>query len=255
MNKGVSMSVVTEAHKAQFEKDGYFVLEGVIPPDHLDILRGACQKGIAEIEARMDAAHTDVQGLNHRGSRYFVSGMNQLYPEVRQFVFSPLMADVCEATIGPDAFLFFEQYVVKAAEKGMKFSWHQDSGYVGYPHRPYLTCWCTLDDVNEENGTVSILPYDRAGTRTMIPHTKDPVTNDLVGYFGDDKGIPVIAPAGSIAVFASTVFHSSGFNSTDKMRRIYLAQYAPEVIRTADGTGAKHYAEAFLENGKLVATA
>lgn len=26
------------------------------------------------------------------------------------------------------------------------------------PHKPYLTCWCTLDDVSEENGTVYVLP-------------------------------------------------------------------------------------------------
>ncbi len=254
MTNTAPAEVVTDAHKAQFERDGYFVLEGVIPSAHLELLRAACQKGIDAIEARMDEQKTDVMGLNVRNSRYFVSGVNKLYPEVREFVFSPLMAEVCEATIGPDAFLFYEQYVVKAAEKGMKFSWHQDSGYVGYEHRPYLTCWCTLDDVNEENGTVSILPYDRAGTRTMVPHSKDPLTNDLVGYFGDDPGIPVIAPAGSIAVFASTVFHSSGFNSTDKMRRIFLAQYSADVIHNADGTGVKNYAEPFLENGTVVAT-
>ena len=155
--------------------------------------------------------------------------------------------------LGPDAFLFYEQYVIKSAEKGMAFSWHQDSGYVGYPHRPYLTCWCTLDDVSIENGTVSVLPYDRAGTRDMVPHTKDPVTNDMVGYFGDDKGVPVIAPAGSIAVFSSTVFHASGANTTDKMRRVFLAQYSAEVLPSADGTEALHYAEQFLKNGEIVA--
>lgn len=229
-------SVVTDAQKAQFEKDGYFILEGVIPPAHLEILRSACQKGTDAIEARMDEQKTDVMGLNVRGSRYFVSGMNKLYPEVREFAFSPLMADVCHATLGPDAFLFYEQYVVKAAEKGMKFSWHQDSGYVGYPHHPYLTCWCTLDDVTVENGTVNILPYDRAGTREMVPHTQDPVSNDKVGYFGDDPGIPVIAPAGSIAVFS------------------FLAQYSAEVIRTEDGTGVKNHAEPFLKDGEIVAT-
>ena len=37
------------------------------------------------------------------------------------FIFSDLMADICRATIGPDAFLFLDQYVVKAAEKGMSF--------------------------------------------------------------------------------------------------------------------------------------
>ena len=40
------------------------------------------------------------------------------------------MAEVCKATIGDNAVLFNEQWVVKGAEQGMNFAWHQDSGYV-----------------------------------------------------------------------------------------------------------------------------
>ena len=245
--------IVTDAQKHQFQTEGYFIMENVIPPAHVELLREACQSGIDAIDRRMDELKTDVLGINHRNSRYFVSGVNTLYPQVREFLFSPLMADVCRATLGPDAYLFFEQYVVKAAERGMKFSWHQDSGYVGYPHTPYLTCWCPLDDVSEENGTVYILPYDRAGVREMVPHTLDPETNDKVGYFGDDPGIPVVCPAGSIAVFSSVVFHSSGANKTSKARRVYLAQYSSDVILSDDGTKSKHYDDTFLKDGKLVA--
>ena len=52
----------------------------------------------------------------------------------------------------------------------------------------------------------------RAGHEAKVKHVKDEATNDMVGYFGDDPGIPVIAPAGSIAVFSSTSFHRSGLN-------------------------------------------
>ena len=72
------------------------------------------------------------------------------------------MAQVAQATLGPNAYLFHEQWVIKGAEQGMKFAWHQDSGYVKFYdnstyHKPYLTCWCPLDDVSEENGTVYLL--------------------------------------------------------------------------------------------------
>jgi ectoine hydroxylase-related dioxygenase (phytanoyl-CoA dioxygenase family) len=137
----------------------------------------------------------------------------------------------------------------------MKFGWHQDSGYVGYPHKPYLTCWCTLDDVNEENGSVYILPYSRAGVREIVKHSREEGTNDLIGYFGDDPGLPVIAPAGSIAVFSSVCFHRSGPNRTSKMRRIYLPQYSAEPILSEDGAKLRAFAEAFLKDGQIVATA
>src|SRR5262249_56781665 len=103
---------------------------------------------------------------------------------LRRFVFGELMAEICRATIGGYAYLFNDQYVVKGAESGTEFAWHQDSGYVGYPHAPYLTCWCALDDVNEANGTIYLLPSSRAGTRDWVRHRKDEGTNDMIGYFG-----------------------------------------------------------------------
>ena len=121
-------------------------------------------------------------------------------------------------------FLFNEQYVVKAAEHGMRFGWHQDSGFIDYAHRPYLTCWIALDDMTEANGTVYLLPYSRAGTRDVVKHVRDKESNDLVGYFGDDPGDPMVVPAGSIACFSSTLFHRSGSNTTDRMRRVYVAR-------------------------------
>ena len=222
-------ATVTDEQKKQYEEQGYFIMERVIPQEHLEMLRSELSGAMEQIHKQMDEQKTDVLGINHRNKRYFVTLFRETGHNA-EFLFADYMADICRATIGPDAFLFCEQYVVKAAEKGMPFSWHQDSGYVKIPHKPYLSCWCALDDMTEENGTVYILPYARAGTKTKIEHTKDEKTNDMVGYTGGDPGEPVICPAGSIAVFSSTCFHRSGFNKTNKPRRVYLAQYSPHTI-------------------------
>jgi ectoine hydroxylase-related dioxygenase (phytanoyl-CoA dioxygenase family) len=244
-------TIISDAQRQQFHDEGYFILENVIPEPHLNLLRERVMFHIERLNAQMDALGVDKIDINHRDSRYFISALGE-DPALGEFIFSDVMAEVCRATLGESAYLFFEQYVVKAAEKGSKFSWHQDSGYVGYPHRPYLTCWCALDDVTEENGTVYVLPYSRAGTREMIEHVQDPESNDLVGYFGPDPGEPVIVPAGSMACFASTVFHRSGFNRTPNMRRVFLAQYSAEPLLKADGSGPWAWAEPFLVNGERV---
>ncbi|HEX9996309.1 MAG TPA: phytanoyl-CoA dioxygenase family protein [Abditibacterium sp.] len=246
-------SPVTPAHSEQFQRDGYFILENVVPPEHLQLLRDKVMENINRIDAEMEANGVEQIGINQKGSRYFVSAYRNGDQEIGDFIFSDLMAEVTRAALGDDVFLFYEQYVVKAAEKGGKFSWHQDSGYVGHPnHKPYLTCWVTLDDVTEENGTVYLLPYDRAGTRDFVPHRVDSETNDAVGYFGNDPGIPILAPAGSVACFSSTVFHRSGTNTTDKMRRVYLPQYSAEPLMNQDGTKLWSLAEPFIQGGERV---
>jgi ectoine hydroxylase-related dioxygenase (phytanoyl-CoA dioxygenase family) len=229
------------AQSRAFQEEGFFVLEGIVPEGDLDALRGECQRFIDERDREMDHLGVDTIDLDHRGSRYFVHAWGKS-PAVGRFLRSDLMKAIATAALGENICLFNEQYVVKAAERGMKFGWHQDSGFIPYAHRPYLTCWIPLDDVDEANGTVYLLPFSRAGTRDVAEHVRDEETNDLVGYFGKDPGDPVTVPAGSIACFSSTLFHRSGANTTDRMRRVYLAQYSAEPILNEDGR-PRHLAE------------
>lgn len=243
---------ITPEQRRQFQEEGYFILPEVLPPAHLAMLREECDRFVALIDAEMDAAGVETQGINHRSRRYFIARRYRESAGMAEFLFSPLMAEICRVTLGDTAYLFWEQFVVKCAEVGMAFQWHQDSGYVGHDHRPYLSCWCALDDVNEENGTVSVLPFSRAGTRRREEHHRESGSNDLVGYFGDDPGVPVVAPAGSIAVFSSVTFHRSGVNHTGQTRRVYLAQYSAEPILRKDGSGLWGLAEPVLAGGVRV---
>jgi ectoine hydroxylase-related dioxygenase (phytanoyl-CoA dioxygenase family) len=246
--------LITWEQIKQFHEQGYFILEKAMTDEQLEGLRAECQRYIDKYEAEMEAKGVTTLGINHYKKRYFISNRGAESSIITSFLFSDLMAEVCQATLGDDVYLFNEQYVVKAAEVGLKFSWHQDSGYIGHYHRPYLSCWCALDDMTEENGTIHVLPYERAGMKPddLIVHTVEEGSNDKVGYRGDDPGITAIVPAGSVVVFSSRTFHSSGANTTDKMRRSYLAQYSAEPIMSKDGSKIWAQAVPFLKDGKRV---
>jgi ectoine hydroxylase-related dioxygenase (phytanoyl-CoA dioxygenase family) len=242
---------ITTEHARRFADDGFFILDDVLPTSDLELLRRECGRLVDERDREMDRRGVDKLDLDHRGRRYFLHAYGTS-PQVRRFLFSDLMAQIARTALGDTVYLFNEQYVVKAAERGMRFSWHQDSGFIAYPHAPYLTCWITLDDVSEANGTVYLLPYERAGTRDVIPHVRDEKTNDMIGYFGDDPGDPVLVPAGSIACFSSTIFHRSGPNTTDHMRRVYVAQYSAEPVLDEERSRPRHLADALVIDGKRV---
>jgi ectoine hydroxylase-related dioxygenase (phytanoyl-CoA dioxygenase family) len=247
----VSAAHITSDHARPFRDEGFFVLERAVPERDLELLRDECQRFIDERDREMDRLGVDRIDLDHRGSRYFVHAYGKS-PAVERFLSSDLMVQIAQAALGDTVYLFNEQYVVKAAEQGMKFSWHQDSGFIDYPHRPYLTCWIALDDMTEANGTVYLLPYSRAGTRDVVEHVRDEDSNDLVGYSGDDPGDPVVVPAGSIACFSTTLLHRSGPNTTDRMRRVYVAQYSAEPILSEDGSQPRMLAEPLLVEGRRV---
>ncbi len=230
--------LLTRDQIEQYREEGYCILPDAISPEHLQLLRSCCQASIDRVHEHMDKQKTDTLGINHRNKRYFCCHPSVEDERLFDFILSPAQLGFCRDLLGPEAYVFWEQYVVKAAETGMHFSWHQDSGYVGMetPHKPYLTCWCALDDMSEENGTIYVLPYSRAGTRQRVEHVPDPAINDLVGYTGPDTGVPVVCPAGSIALFSSVTFHRSGHNHTDRPRRSYLIQYSDEPIIKTNGT-------------------
>ena len=246
------MSLVSAEQIEQYQRDGYFVLESVIATDALDALRHECMRYVDMYEEEMEAKGVQAQGINHYKKRYFVSNRSADSPIMTEFLFSELMAQICRAALGDNAYLFNEQYVVKAADTGSQFAWHQDSGYVGHYHRAYLSCWCALDDMSIENGTIFVLPYGRDGRSSsdeITDHVLEAGTNDRVGYHGGDPGDPALVPAGSIVAFSSRTFHRSGANLTNQYRRSYLAQYSAEPIMSKDGQSLWRRAEPILLDG------
>ena len=75
-------------------------------------------------DERMREAGVEVWDINHLNKRYFISLSHNHNNTLKEYLFSAQMAEICRATVGPEAFLFQEQFVIKGAEVGMTFSWH-----------------------------------------------------------------------------------------------------------------------------------
>jgi hypothetical protein len=220
----------------QYAMEGYALFEGVLQGPLLDMLREQCSVCIAREDARMDALGVDSVGLNHRTKRYFSGQPQRVQPALRQLLFSPVMAEVCRATLGFDAYFFLDQFEVNGAAGGFPFAWHQESGYVfgrgGPPdHLPYVTFWCPLDDTTTENGAMRLIPFSaNPRARSILPHRRDTQTSEMIAEVDESKMLTVQAAAGSILAMSSRLLNSSGPNSTPHLRRAYRAQYTPEFL-------------------------
>lgn len=243
----------SKQHAQQYDRDGYTIVPGFFDDGELELMRSVCDRAVDDIDRRIDAGDPTVPDINHKNSRYFVPHAYRQFPEIGAVTFGAKIAGAASRILGDWVNLFLDQFVVKAAERGMKFSWHQDAGFITHRKvKPYLTCWIPLDDVTVANGTIYVLPYDRAGTRELIEHVRESGSNDMVGYRGDDPGDPVEVSAGTLVAFSSHTLHRSGPNTTDRRRRVYLLQYAAELITNADGS-PRHHDTPFVREGRVVA--
>lgn len=244
--------LVTPEHIEQFQKEGHFVLERALSELEVKKLRVECQRYVEAKDAAMALAGATTDGISHRGNRYFVENGSRDSAYLMKFLFGPTMEQIVHPILGDDVYLFLELFAVKYPGGGMEFGWHQDSGYMcGRPHKPYLTCWCPLDDVTVENGTIWLLPFSIVDSRKTLPHVRDDATNDLIGYDGDEDGIPIEVPAGSVVAFSSRLLHRTGVNRTGRHRRAYLAEYSSEPIVDFDGSPWS-LAIPFIRDGRRV---
>src|SRR5687768_10253071 len=90
-------TAVTERDIEQFRSEGYFVLENVIPDEHLTILRDSLDMFIERIDRQMEEAGVETHGLNHKGKRYFIANQYHSSERMHEFLFSDLAAEICRA--------------------------------------------------------------------------------------------------------------------------------------------------------------
>ncbi len=208
----------------RYFRNGYAIFPNLLEPEELTTLRTLCDRLLAE------PPDDDNSGKSHdigRGQdRRFLRHRHRDNDELAAFTLGPSMRAFTEKFVGPTPHLFNEQFVVKGPRTGAAFAWHQDSGYVGFQHDPYLSVWIAIDDTTEANGPVFVLPRDLLEDTTILPHRWDDGGKEMVGYDGPDPGVAAIVPAGSVVVVSSVTLHRSSPNTTDAPRRAYLAQYS-----------------------------
>lgn len=230
---------ISNQQKENFQKEGFLIVPGFLTSDELETVRDICDSSIQQVEQEMRKKNITEDRINVLGKKYFIKDVRKKHQEIQNIIFSEKTVEVCKATIGENAYLHNEQFVVKMTDKNSSFAWHQDSGYSVYQggaaqHKPYLTCWVALDDMSEENGTISILPFSRSPSRDLIKHKWDTEANAMVGYKGPDEGDFVNVKAGSLVAFSSFLLHKSGANVTERPRRSYFMAFTPELFAYAD---------------------
>lgn len=219
--------VVSQAQKRQFAEEGFFVLENCFPEAEIDNL-------ILEVEPYVDEANQKLKAAGGKGiSRpdeiVFTAFIAEKNEKIQSFVKQHKFIQLTTNLIGPDVRLYWNQAVFKYPETPQEFPWHQDNGYTPLDPEQYYTCWLALSDATLENGCIWVLPQSHK--RSTQPHKRTAVGQ--VGYFGDDPGVAVPLKRGSMAVFSSLLFHRSGSNLTDDVRKAYIIQYIPAHARNA----------------------
>ncbi|MDQ1397272.1 MAG: hypothetical protein QOG64_2531, partial [Acidimicrobiaceae bacterium] len=193
-------SVLTAAQVEHFDRQGYLVLEGVLPIDLVEQVRAEIDGFEAATDDFLKRQKDGRMMIAETGAITFTTHLVARSAQLRAFAAHPLFAGLCADLVGPDVNVYWDQAVYKKPEKPRRFPWHQDNGYTFVEPQQYLTCWVPLVDATVDNGCPLVVPgLHREGT---LRHTYvDPLGFECLS--GDPEGA-VAAPVakGGVLVFS-----------------------------------------------------
>jgi ectoine hydroxylase-related dioxygenase (phytanoyl-CoA dioxygenase family) len=220
-----------EAQVAAYRRDGFVVVEDLIPTEDVAALReriwdythgGRESSALTiQIEPRVQRGELAV-GHPGDGIRK-IDGLVQHDDLFRKLGTHPNLLRYLEAILGPDIKMFRNSLLLKPPQVGSQKGWHQDSPYWPIEPMALCSCWLPFDDATLENGCMVVTP----GRFTeAYPHVH--VTDDYVvqpEIVAEWETIVVPMRAGSGLFFHSLLPHYTAPNRSQSWRRAIALSY------------------------------
>ncbi len=194
---------------AAIERDGYVVIERAVGSDVLDAIR-------AELAPYLDGGERSYRGRNdfEGFSTNRVYGLLAKSPTEATLVLHPRVTAILDAMLLPGYLLSANLAINLLPGETAQDIHFDDSFYkVPRPRAPLgVSAIWAIDDFTVANGATEVIPGSHRWGDERPPSS-------------DVELVPVEMPAGSVLVFAGTLLHRGGANTTDRPRLAITPQY------------------------------
>jgi hypothetical protein len=233
-----AQAIATTPDLAAWRRDGFVLLGRVLDERTLVGLRAE------EAALRSRALPLGGDAPEPPNATIFRSQVLPYAPCCRDFaVHGPHLAAL-NTVIGPNVALFWSQFVTKLPDGDTArsvFPWHQDNGYGAIEPANNVTVWTALDDVDEENGCVWVIPGSHQ--RGLLPHRTASADSWHLTLDVAETGVPVRLRAGEAVAFSGLTLHRSLLNHTRNPRRAFFLEYVDANATTSRTDGPSRVCE------------
>ncbi len=205
-----------------YQEQGYLVLESVLTPQGLDVLRREC---MSAWQVEKDAFDPQKNWLHNS----LLGDIHHRSPTTRKYYFAGPLVDVAEQLIGPNIKGATSQLTFKLRGNTMSFGWHQDNGYGELDPYNTISTLTALDHADRENGCLWLIPGSHHEGQIKVERTpkERAAAKEVVVPADDARGAPMPLRAGDALLFHCWMLHKSDGNlSKDRDRRILFLRYA-----------------------------
>lgn len=217
---------VTPDKKAVFDRDGAFLVRGLLDKEEVDLILGVLENNPVLKQA------WDVEDGEGYAARMLL--WNQPGDDITGMVArSEKMVNTCEALLGDEVYHYHTKLMMKQAKTGGKHNWHQDYGYWyknGCLKPDMMTVFVAMDKCTKENACIQVVPgTNRCGRIDHVMYAgqtaacKERV--DLLLQQPEYPRVYVEMEPGDALFFHSNVLHCSDRNESGNRRWAFLIAY------------------------------
>ena len=227
--------------KADYDRDGYLVVQDVLDQALLSDLRTAIEKITrdpdnlpAQFKRRLDFERNYVQKRPQYNELTAEQVGNAIRNVMELPLFDPIFAelichaprlDVLETCFESTEFSFHNyKAIIKAPRVSSKFRWHRDLPYLEHSTPNLITAMLCLDEMTEANGATVVLPGSHRISHEMVTADDMDIPDDKLP--ANAPRVTVCCPAGSAVLFHVNIVHGGGANRSDIPRRNVIGIWA-----------------------------
>ncbi len=212
----------TEDELTRFANDGYLLYGSILTDRGLQAIRDECMVAWNAEKGAFDANGTWLQNA-------LLGNIHHHASLVRQYYFSGPLVDVATQVIGPNIKAATSQLTFKMRGNNQSFAWHQDNSYGELDPYNAISCLTALDDADQENGCLWLVPGSHKQGQVREGYTPDDIKQRKPVELEVDDALarPMPLRAGECLFFHCHMLHKSeGNHSQDRDRRILFMRYA-----------------------------
>lgn len=236
--------MLTDEQLAQYERDGFIVMSGLLSPDETAALR----ERFMQIQREALGESSPLREYYHPLTSEEAGGdILKEFPRImmphrfdeasKDYMLDARIGGVLTQLFGEEPLAAQSMlYFKPPGARGQAF--HQDDFYLKTQPGRCMAAWVALDDCDAANGTLFVVP----GSHTqpiLCPHAADltkSFTTEEVTIPEGLEPVEVLLKAGDVLFFSGAVIHGSTPNTTtDRFRRAFICHYVPQRVEAISG--------------------
>jgi ectoine hydroxylase-related dioxygenase (phytanoyl-CoA dioxygenase family) len=233
---------LTQEQIDAFTRDGYLPYKKILSDAEIELLRQEYDAEFARAEtggqwrnlSAAEGASVDAQ-KSAKTKMLQIMGMGERNIHYRKLLYDARILDVVQDLMGPNIMLFHDQALFKPAFHGGEVTWHQDNAYWHARPANLVSCWLTLDDVDESNGAMQVIPGSHLAPVWHEKKNEADILFNLEDQIDKSKAVTVSLPAGACMFHHCQTLHHTNPNTTPRQRRAFAIHMMMPGTRNSAG--------------------